>query len=206
MVDQLEEMKFKSIIVLDNKSSYQPFISYLSSTTKAKVIFLKKNYGPRIPTTLFSFRLLAPKTFFYTDPDLKLNSNLLQSDYLKFLDISKEKKIAKVGVALEIESVPRAHEIFVHSNLGMTSLYEFEKQFWQVRLPSSFADQVFEATIDTTFALYNRKYKWWKNFYRAVRVGGNFTAEHLPWYSSNEIPKEEKIFYEKLARDSHFGL
>ncbi len=41
-------------------------------------------------------------------------------------------------------------------------------------------------------------------FLRAVRVGGNFTCRHLPWYRDNRLPPEEEAFYRSTARDSFY--
>jgi uncharacterized protein YhaN len=64
---------------------------------------------------------------------------------------------------------------------------------------------VYEANIDTTFALYNKKYFNPQDRYRALRVAGSFVSKHLGFYKQNSIPKEEIDFYKGQNRFSYFS-
>jgi len=67
--------------------------------------------------------------------------------------------------------------------------------------------------VDTTFCLvntkYQKKYLNLKHHYMnstkpAIRIGGEFSVKHLPWYkdSLNKIPKDELYAYVKNAKSS----
>ena len=53
---------------------------------------------------------------------------------------------------------------------------------------------VYKTKIDTTFALYNKKYIK-KNKLDALSLGGEFTCKHLPWEKNYNLPKKENIEY-----------
>ena len=53
---------------------------------------------------------------------------------------------------------------------------------------------VYKTKIDTTFALYNKKYIK-KNKLDALSLGGEFTCKHLPWEKNYKLPKKENAEY-----------
>jgi alpha-acetolactate decarboxylase len=63
---------------------------------------------------------------------------------------------------------------------------------------------VYNAAIDTTFALYNKHYFDPSNFYCAVRVAGRFTYRHLPWYRDSLPPAEELTVYRQTQKYSYY--
>jgi FkbM family methyltransferase len=69
-----------------------------------------------------------------------------------------------------------------YSNTGKT-IYDWESQFYQNKINDDIYE-LYDASIDTAFCLVNKKYEY--NDYN-VRIAGNFTAKHLPWYIENEI-------------------
>jgi hypothetical protein len=58
--------------------------------------------------------------------------------------------------------------------------------------------------IDTTFAVYNKKYFRRDAPFEAVRVAGLFTCRHLPWYRDSRLPLQEEEFYRRTARVSTY--
>ncbi|MGZ4257846.1 MAG: class I SAM-dependent methyltransferase, partial [Gaiellaceae bacterium] len=65
----------------------------------------------------------------------------------------------------------------------------WESQFWERRL----APRVYDAQIDTTFALYRRPAP--HGFDRAVRTGFPYVARHTPWYLDDHSLPEDEAFY-----------
>jgi len=65
------------------------------------------------------------------------------------------------------------------------SIYDWEKRFWKNKIDDP-DYELYEADIDTTFCLINKR-----NLYATagiqIRVAGDFTAKHIPWYIDNEI-------------------
>jgi hypothetical protein len=85
-------------------------------------------------------------------------------------------------------------------NPGLT-IFNHENQFWQNRIQNE-NYELYNAWIDTTFCLYNKKYQS-DNFYLAIRVAGNFTCKHLPWYKDSKLFNiyENYLMYSKV--DAH---
>ena len=59
---------------------------------------------------------------------------------------------------------------------------------------------VYDAAIDTTFALYKPYTNGFNYVHNALRTGGNYQLHHLPWYEDSENPLPEDLFYRKNIR------
>ena len=60
--------------------------------------------------------------------------------------------------------------------------------------------EMYAGWIDTTFCLYNKKYFYaGVNFLDAIRIAGNFTCKHLPWYKDPKVISiyENYLLYKK---------
>ena len=69
---------------------------------------------------------------------------------------------------------------------GWKNIKEWETQFWINRIPHD-KYELYHAVIDTTFTLVNWNYFAEPNncnVYRCIRIAGNFTCIHLPWYNN----------------------
>jgi hypothetical protein len=53
----------------------------------------------------------------------------------------------------------------------------------------------YKARIDTTFALYNKRYFDPQEPLEAIRVAGRFTCRHLPWYRDSGLTTAEEAQY-----------
>ena len=169
---------YKNIIILNNSSNCVDTINFLKSVD-VKVIN-NNNNGPWINchTNAHIYHTL-PDKFILTDPDLELNENI-PSNFIEILsDLSDKYKTNKIGMALSITDFEKMYDT-VYFN-GKT-IYEHEKQFWINKIEDS-SYELYYADIDTTFCLIN------KNHYSncTIRIAGNFTAKHLPWYKENKI-------------------
>jgi len=69
------------------------------------------------------------------------------------------------------------HSIYTNNK----TIYEHEKTFWEKKIEDIY--ELYEADIDTTFCLVNKKGEYNKK----IRIAGNFTAKHLPWYKHNSV-------------------
>ena len=143
-------------------------------TVSVKVIHNEANNGPWIAAhcNAHIYHTL-PDKFILTDPDLELNKNL-PSDFIERLaELSDKYNCEKIGMALDISEPDKFFP---------TAPFQHESQFWKNRILND-AYELYEAAIDTTFCLVNKNgiynYK--------IRVAGNFTATHLPWYYENPI-------------------
>lgn len=143
---------------------------------------------------------LLPNYFVVTDPDLQLNLNLPRDFLEQLLKLSTLYQTYKIGMALDI-SEPNLMFNYPDYACGK-SIVEHETQFWSTKLENNEYD-LYVAEIDTTFALYNKSVP--ENGPK-IRVGGNFTARHLPWYVNNPvISKYQQLQQYATSRFSHIG-
>jgi hypothetical protein len=180
-INQLKQFP-NPIILLDNNSSYQPLLDYykrIKSELKDKIDIrmLEKNYCHKV---LMILKDTLPSVYILSDPDLELNPKMPKHFAQLFLELSNEYKSYKVGCALKIDD----HKKFIQCDnyTDKKSIYEWESQFWKKPIRND-KYELYEAEIDTTCCLINNKYKT-ESFSRSIRVAGNFTAKHLPWYKN----------------------
>nr|WP_290226450.1 FkbM family methyltransferase [Trichocoleus desertorum] len=201
-IEQLHRLECHNIIVLNNASTYPPLLQYFQEIEKEIVIIhLPENHGPHF---VFSDNLIysfLPPYFCLTDPDLTFNSSL-PSDFMdQLLQLTEEFKVGKAGFALDISQPDlMVEEEFLIDNKHY-KIWEWESQFWK----QSLRENIYKAELDTTFAVYNKKY-FDRRFptKNAVRVGSNFVCRHLPWYQDNLLPSDEEKFYRKTSRYSYY--
>ena len=188
LVSWLENAGFKNINIIDNKSTYQKLIDYLS-VCPHKVHRMEKNYGHLVLWESKKFdEIIMHDNFILTDCDILPVENCPYDIVDHFIDIlGKYTNFTKVGLSLKIDDVP---DCYAFKN----QVLEKEKDFWLHPLE----DGLYQAAIDTTFALYKpgigpEDPRWW----RSIRTGTPYEARHLPWYSDTNNPSEEDLNYQK---------
>ena len=164
------------IILIDNASTYPPMKEYLDELEKDTITIhrLTENKGHFVYVSRGD---LLPDRFILSDPDLELHPNMPVNVAEQLLKLSNEFKIFKVGAALDLSE---RDKFLTCAYAGKPSIYEHEKQFWTEPI-SNPTYELYKADIDTTFCLVNRRYQT-NGYYKGIRVAGNFTAKHLPWY------------------------
>jgi len=188
MVTQLQKFKIQKIIVVDNNSTYPPLLEYYNANKdKFQLIRMDKNYGHLV--VIKCFYEFLPEFFIITDPDLQFNTNLPKNFIEQLRDISIKFSAYKVGFALDLSD---AHLFNKKMRFFGKTIENWEGQFWKKKINDS-DYELYDATIDTTFAIYNKKNLKGKN----IRVAGNFTTKHLPWYEDEKIPADELEYYLK---------
>jgi glycosyltransferase involved in cell wall biosynthesis len=201
MIEQLLKFELKNIIVIDNGSSFPPLLNYLREIEGyVTVIYLKKNIGPRFFYTDETFFSLLPQYFCVTDPDLEFNKNLPTKFISYLIELTEEFKVGKAGFSLDISDIDQMVQEKFNKKVGYFKIWEWEKQFWLHLL----RDNIYRANIATTFAVYNKKYFDRNKPDIAVRVAGDYTCKHLPWYKNNKLPKEEENYYRQTNKSSYY--
>jgi len=85
-------------------------------------------------------------------------------------------------------------------------IVEYEMQFWTNYIGTNqTGDDLYRTTLDTTFALYNKKYFNPNDRYQAIRIAGKFTSKHLGGLRESIVPLDEIDFYKSTSRYSYFG-
>lgn len=193
IVAWLEKAGFENIHIVDNNSTYTPLKEYLK-LSKHKVHTMNKNYGHLVVWECGKFKeILKNKNYIVSDCDiLPISECPLNITEYFFGILEKYINITKVGFSLKIDDLPN-HFIFKENVIN------WEKKFWEKRN----GDGLFDAPIDTTFALYRPGiYPNNKNWWNSIRTDYPYVAKHLPWYLDSSKTNEEDLFYQKGINNS----
>lgn len=190
---------FNNIIIIDNKSTYPPLLKYYEEISNQVVIeFMKENYGHAVFFKNKDLQKKYGKGFYViTDADVIPNENLAE-DFLKQMILHLEKhwrQITKVGFALRIDDIPNENNL-------KEKILKWEAKFWKTK----YSDDVYIASLDTTFALYKPGYPQRYDqisYLSAHRLADNFTAKHGGWYlDQNNLTEEQKFYIETVSVSS----
>ena len=156
------------ILIMDNASDNPETIHYLE-TTPHRVVRNTVNQGPWI-NQYYNANVFAmlPTRFILTDPDLEYNKDLPENFIESMIEVMDYTRAWMVGFALRLDDS--------NDMINPDRIVSHEKKFWEKRIFHEMYE-IYDADIDTTFAL--------RDYSRpggCVRMAGNFTARHLPWY------------------------
>lgn len=208
---QLKKFGIKPVII-DNNSTCKKTLQILDNLEKNGDAFIarsKHNFGHEVGFIQPVYDTL-PDVFAYTDPDLQYNENLPEN----FLDIlsqlTVDYSVFKAGFALDLEPEDKLKDTTFYSYHNKPIHYkrthtikEFESKHWDFRLQHSDLE-IYASRIDTTFAVY-RKQNYIGDFHRAVRVAGDFSALHLPWFTGLDLMNDtDRETYNKKNRSSNW--
>jgi hypothetical protein len=192
-VNQLKKYPNK-IILVDNNSTYQPLHEYYQTLEielgdKIEIKRLNENRGH---TVYVDLQNELPDVFIISDPDLELHPSLPLDFSMILYDLSEKYKAYKVGSALDISDSDKFVTCNNYYSSG-TTIHEFEMQYWNDVIPD---DEyiLYRAGIDTTLCLINPKYFTGGLIGNGIRVAGDFTVKHLPWYKNyirDNFPQDE---------------
>lgn len=187
IIESLEEYNLTNIHIIDNASDYKPLLDYLKHS-KHKVHFMSKNWGHKVLWDSHKFdEIVNNYSYVVTDPDIELPKDL-PMNFLEVLYniLNQFNFITKIGLALRIDDID--NPVISKNVTG------WENQFWRYKIKDN-KYELYKADIDTTFALYRPGAITKHNFYNGIRVGGKFSARHLPWYHKCA----EHDYYEKKS-------
>lgn len=198
MVRQLVQRELFPLII-DNNSTDAPTLAALNDAQKMGAIVVRSPKNLRHLVGFFDpiYKLL-PEIFAYTDPDLQFHPNLPDNFLQELVDLTARYECYKAGMALDItnfgatknwkSTTTRKYPFYFHKE---HDIVDWEHQFWTMPLKHERLE-VYAAPIDTTFAVYQKKYFQNGDFSRGVRVAGNFAACHLPWYPHLDILSDQE--------------
>jgi hypothetical protein len=197
LVEWLERADCERIFLVDNASSYPPLLDYLERTPH-EVIRLPENLG-----AFALWRSVLPDLglegrFVCSDPDVvPIDECPLDAiDYFGEV-LDRYPAYPKAGFGLKIDDLPD------HFNMK-ADVIAWESRFWHRLI----APRLYEAPIDTTFALY-RSAEHAPRF--AIRTGFPYLVRHTTWYlDSANLPEEHRYYIEHArvttwSRDAKAG-
>jgi hypothetical protein len=208
LVNRLMNDGYKNINIIDNASKNIELLDYLKDVRKqgVKVFYMEHNYGHRVfwESHLFD-DVIHNQYYVLTDPDV-IPIDECPANYVEvFFDIlQKYPDKIKVGFSLKIDDLPESY-------IYKYKIIRFESFYWEKILPYKF--KIYDAPIDTTFALYRPVDKELDiNFYDGIRTGEKYIARHLGWYENNAIEEhylsQDNISSTSLNKEAmeHFDI
>jgi hypothetical protein len=187
LLDYLERAGCERIHLLDNGSTYPPLLEYYERTPHT-VIRLGENRSHKSfwqSGLLDALGIRGPYVF--TDPDLVPIEECPLDAIEYFAEVlERYPGCKKVGFGLKIDDLP--------DHFGLKAdVIAWESTFWRRLI----APRLYEAPIDTTFALYRgpRHAKL-----SAIRTGYPYLARHTTWYLDSANPSDEHRYYVEHGR------
>ncbi|WP_082548560.1 glycosyltransferase family 2 protein [Variovorax sp. Root473] len=191
-----EKAGFKNIHIIDNASSYPPLIEYLRASPH-KVHYMGINYKHTVLFDSLKFKeIVDSKYFVLTDPDvLPVEECPLDFLYVFFDVLLSHPAKNKIGFSLKLNDLPDHYEL-------KENVLKWEGRFYE-KLKNHGELTVYDAPVDTTFALYRPRAQWrTSDFFSAFRMGYPYEARHLPWYRDLSKLTDEEIYYRSLDQGS----
>lgn len=198
LVEQLLKYPSLEIYIIDNQSTYEPLVKYLNEIdSRVKVLRQDANHGHKVYEMEHILKFidgLGVTKYIVTDPDLKLNPKMPPNFLDRLAKLSDKYKKNKVGLALDI-----TRNIDLARKLDDTeqTIADNERQYWSKPIPNTEGYELYDAPIDTTFALINTDYRKIGELDNSIRVAGDFTCVHRPWLKNfkDELIPGEYDFY-----------
>lgn len=204
MVAQLSERGFSDLRILDNASTSEAMHHWLDRVAEScTVVRLNANDGPRKALLQYLEQAQLPRHVIATDPDIELGITTPTDFVAQLIALAEHAQLGKVGLALNIAERHLFRQEAFDCDGEFCQIWDWEERFWDHLIGRTAAGNgLYLGSIDTTFALYDRQYFQPDNFLFALRVGGEFTARHDPWYQQTRVPPDEQQLY---AQTQHFS-
>ena len=172
--------------IMDNESTNEKTIEYLKNVD-VPVIWNPTNEGPWVNTFYnVSVYEKMPQKFIITDPDLQYNPNLPYNFVDIMIDLSIEYETHKLAMAMDISDFDKMHQSTLYSD--KRNIYDTEIGHWSWRVDigeSASKYEMYFTSTDTTFHLIDKI--GYDKTVRNIRIAGDFTAKHIPWYIENPL-------------------
>jgi hypothetical protein len=191
LLDWLKETGYRNIYIIDNQSSYPPLLEFYK-TCDVKLLLLKNNLGFKALWQLPLFDDIKKGYYVYTDSDVLPYANCPKNIVYQLFELSKKFPCEKIGPALSIGDLPNEYTL-------KDEVIQHEKKHWEFSL----SQDIYDAPIDTTFALYKPFAYGAAEECKGVRVAGYFTFKHQPWHINTNAPDAEEVFYKSASIKGH---
>jgi hypothetical protein len=188
LVEDLLERNTEEIWIIDNDSTYPPLLAWYEIVPEQVKVLRYHNGGHLALWTLGVIKDIKEEWVFYTDSDIELNPNMPVDYQRLMLEAAEQYGYDKVGCALAINDIPKDYWLY-------DQVQRNEYRWWS----NPIATDVYVAHTDTTFNL-NRKV----DQFDSIRLAGDFTCKHKPWYLDiNNLDEEEQYYYDHYDGWAH---
>jgi hypothetical protein len=201
LAEDLYNLGYRNIHILDNNSTYPRLLEWYDSK-ECNSKFIVKRLGENLKAlSIYNSGYInnwldnnsafgKQKWIAYTDSDLVLSPLTPKNFIYELIRLAEKYGKTKAGLALQIYDLP--------NNPYADHYKNWETKYWQQEIEKN----VYEAHIDTTFCVIKPGLPF---DYGAIRVGGNMTAIHQPWYTDfNNLDEEEKYYLEHCTENSTY--
>jgi hypothetical protein len=187
LLDYLERAGCEQIYLLDNGSTYPPLLEYYEQSPHTVIRFGENRHRKSLWRDGLLDELGVRGPYVFSDPDtVPIEECPLDAiDYFAEV-LDRYPGYKKVGFGLRIDDLPD------HFRLK-AEVIAWESRFWQRLI----APRLYEAPIDTTFALYRDPEHAPR---AAIRTGYPYLVRHTTWYLDSADPPEEHRYYTEHAR------
>jgi glycosyltransferase involved in cell wall biosynthesis len=188
LVEDLLERNTQEIWIIDNASTYPPLLEWYQHVPEQVKVLRHHNGGHLALWSLGVINNVSEEWVFYTDSDIELNPGMPKDYQRVMLEAALHYGYNKVGLALSLDDIPEHYWL-------RDQVLRNEHRWWATPL----AENVYVADTDTTFNL-NRKV----DQYSSIRLAGDFTCKHVPWYVEiNNLDPEEQYYYDHYDGYAH---
>ena len=196
LIDSLTARGYHNIYIIDNDSTYPPLLDYYKECPY-KVFRLDKNIGYLAIWKTDIYKQFWKSYYVYTDSDMEIDEGCPDSFMQKFIYIlEKYPWSQKAGFGLRIDDLPDWYH-------NKESVILHESRFWE----NAVEEGIYQAEIDTTFALY-RPYSGGKadRYQKTYRSGFPYVIRHLPWYAdSSSLSAEDEYYINTITQSTHWS-
>lgn len=179
LVKDLLCLGYTDLHILDNGSTYPPLLEWYE--TNPCIIERLSNMG-NLAIYNSDYINKFKGWVAYTDSDIQLGKNTPKEFIERMIEVAEKYNYNKVGLALRVDNLPDTE-------------YALLAKLWESKYWTKMVEKdIYEADVDTTFCII----KVGQPFqYQALRIAGDLTAEHIPWYKDyNNLDDEEKYMVE----------
>ncbi len=203
---QLKRFPDLQIVIVDGGSSFPRMRDVLHDLkSDYKIVQLDNNPGPHWFYKNIDFYNNLEDVFLVSDPDIEFHSQMPNDFFNIFLEISEIYCIGKVGSSIKLPSKKFENELIRFGD-SVETIKNSELKFMKNELfNSKIMFKHYLSPIDTTLALYNKKWFDPYTFLNSIRVSDEFEIIHLPWNETNIVPEDEFLFYKNFSQHSYYG-
>lgn len=183
LVEQLHSKGYTNIHIMDMVSTYPELLEWYKEQTLAEVIYIKENVGHKaLWNSDVMTRFKEYPFIVYSDSDIELGPKTPDGFVESMIVVAKDYRMDKVGLAIRIDDLPDT-KLTAH-------IKRIEAGYWATKIPHKELD-IYRSMVDTTFCVVRTGKPYTLT---ALRVGGDYTCVHTPWYLDYSNLSEEEQY------------